>query len=50
MNEEQKKLGPLLAKLAQKSGKKEYIDYYARQGYVLKKEESIKESFSGLQV
>ena len=50
MNEEQKKLGPLLAKLAQKSGKKEYIDYYARQGYVLKKEEIIKESFSGLQV
>jgi len=37
MNEERKKLGPLMAKLAQKAGKKEYTDYYARQGYLLRK-------------
>jgi hypothetical protein len=29
-------------KLAQKSGKKDYVDYYAREGYVLRKEDIVK--------
>lgn len=36
MNEERKKLGPLMSRLAFKIGKKEYVDYYARLGYTLK--------------
>ena len=33
MKDERSKLGPLMVKLAQKSGKHEYIDYYSRQGF-----------------
>lgn len=51
MNEERKKLGPLMTRLSYKIGKKEYVDYYARQGYSLKKEEEvINQSFTALQV
>lgn len=34
-------MGPLMMRLSWKMGRREYVDYYARQGYGVAKEEEV---------